>query len=137
MAAAQRPMDEPPAYDVYLSYNPRDRDAVREFEALLLEAGLSVWRDESGLEPGDHWQSELASALSQAGFVAVCVGPTGLARGQLGEIEVADARAASDPDFRFAAVLLPGVPEGFSSTALPPQLASRQWVDLRAGIDEA
>jgi hypothetical protein len=29
------------------------------------------------------------------------------------------------------------VPEGFSSAALPAQLASRQWIDLRPGLDQA
>jgi hypothetical protein len=130
-------MTEASAYDVYLSYNRSDVEVVRELEKHLVGAGLSVWRDEAALEPGVDWQSALASALSQAGFVAVCVGPTGLASGQLREIEVADARAASEPDFRFAAVLLPGVPEGFSSAALPAQLASRQWIDLRSGLDQA
>ena len=123
-----------PGSDVYLSYNRADVKIVRELEQALLSAGIDVFRDETRLPTGADWQEVLTSAISTAAFVAVCVGPTGLAQGQLQEIDAADARAAVDPDFQFAAVLLPGVPENFPSAALPIQLASRQWLDLRQGL---
>ena len=123
-----------PGFDVYLSYNGADVKIVRELEQALVSAGIDVFRDETGLPTGADWQEVLTSAISKAAFVAVCVGPTGLAQGQLQEIDAADARAAVDPDFQFAAVLLPGVPENFPAAALPIQLASRQWLDLRRGL---
>jgi hypothetical protein len=46
------------------------------------------------------------------------------------------ARAEADPDFRFAAVLLPGLPADFSPSSLPVELAVRLWLDLRPGISE-
>lgn len=123
-------------YDVYLSYSRRDAEVVRELERHLVEAGLEVWRDESGIQTGEDWQTALTSALARARFIAVCVGPAGLAAEQFHEIEAAAARTATDPDVRFAAVLLPGVPEDFPASALPVQLASRQWLDLRSGMSE-
>lgn len=128
------PMTQAPAFDVYLSYSLQDVEMVKGFERYLVDMGLNVWRDETGLQTGDDWQSVLATALARSRLVAICVGPGGLATGQLQEIEAAAARASEEPDFRLAAVLLPGLPEDFSSSALPFELAQRQWIDLRAGL---
>lgn len=127
-------MTQAPGFDVYLSYNHRDGELVRELERHLVDAGLKVWRDETQIQSGVDWEAAAAAALAEASFVAVCVGPTGLGPGQLREIEAAEARAATEPDFRIAAVLLAGVPDDFPAAALPVQLASRQWADLRSGI---
>jgi hypothetical protein len=130
-------MTQEPAFDVYLSYSRQDVEIVRELERYLIDAGLNVWRDETGISTGAEWQSALATAFARSSFVAICVGPRGLGKGQLEEVEGAVARAATEPDFRFAAVLLPGVPEDFSPSLLPFQLADRQWIDLRSGLAEA
>lgn len=129
-------MTQSPKFDVYLSHNPDDSDAVRELEQRILEGGFSVGPDTTyaeGLGPFNV-QSMIASDLAQARSVFVCVGPSGLGPRQELEIGFVAARAASEPDFNFAAVLLPGVPEDFSSAALPAPLASRQWIDARSGI---
>lgn len=121
--------------DVYLSYNQEDIEAVGELESDLKQAGLSVWI-ESPPETEDRadLKSALASRLIVSRSAIVCVGPTGLSPWQLAEIDVAEARAASEPDFRIAPLLLPGVPTDFSPAALPRALASRQWIDLRSGV---
>jgi hypothetical protein len=122
-----------PAYDVYLSYSRGDDKVIEELHRRLTNSGLRVWRDEQ-IELGSDWAQALASALASARFAAICVGSSGLAPGQLREVEAAEAHAANDPDFRFAAVLLPGVPADLSAAALPVQLARRQWIDLRGGF---
>ena len=78
-------------FDVYLSYSRADRELVTELERLLVDAGLRVWRDETGIEVGEQWQMGLASALARARLVAVCVGPTGLGPGQLREVQAGTA----------------------------------------------
>jgi hypothetical protein len=122
--------------DVYLSYNARDLEAVGQLEAYLKEAGLSVWAETPDVGEA-QLHSVLASRNVEPRFMVVCVGPTGLSEWQLEEVELADARSASDPDFRFVAALLPGVPRDFSSAALPSALASRLSVDLREGTSGA
>jgi hypothetical protein len=126
-------MSATPTYDVYLSYSRDDAEIVGELQRRLGDSGLRVWRDEQ-MEPGSEWAQALASALASARFAAICIGPSGLARGQQREVDAAEARAANDPDFRFGAVLLPGVPADLSAAALPVQLARRQWIDLRSGF---
>lgn len=51
----------------------------------------------------------MASALAGARVAVVYVGPTGIGQGQLGELAIIQAQASSDPDFRYADTLLPGV----------------------------
>jgi hypothetical protein len=128
-------MAEAPGFDVYLSYNRADFEIVQQLHQDLEQEGFEVFSDVTAIAAGVNWQDVLTSALSTAAFVAICVGPTGLGDGQLREIEAAEARGAVDPDFRYAAVLLPGVPEDFPAAALPFQLRSRQWLDLRSGSD--
>jgi WD40 repeat protein len=52
------------------------------------------------------------------------------------EVSVAQDRAARQRDFRLFPVLLPGLPEPFDPSSLPPFLATRMWVDLRGGIED-
>lgn len=128
-------MSASPTYDVYLSYSHDDTEIVGELHRRLTDSGLRVWRDEQ-IELGSDWAKALASALASARFAAICIGPSGLAPGQLREVDAAEAHAANDPDFRFGGVLLPGVPADLSAAALPVQLARRQWIDLRSGFSK-
>jgi len=130
-------MTAEPGLDVFLSYSRRDGDLVAELQRELEAVGLVIWRDETSLMPSEPWQPAITDALARAKLVLICVGPTGLQPGQLQELGFATARAASDPDVRYAAALLPGVPPDFPASALPSDLAVRQWVDLRAGVSGA
>jgi hypothetical protein len=121
-------------YDVYISYNLGDRDIVEKLRSRLVDYGLQVWIDLE-IAPSERWQDALSEALHNSQSVAFCIGPAGLGRGQLSEVEAAATRAAGDHDFRFFALLLPGAV--VSASLLPPPLAERQWVDLRSGLDDA
>ena len=57
--------------------------------------------------------------------------------GARGLSHVALDRAAKDRGFRLFLVLLPGLPDPFDATRLPPFLSTRTWVDLRKGIDDS
>jgi hypothetical protein len=63
--------------------------------------------------------------------------PHGLGDWVREEMAVALDRAAKDRSFRLFLVLLPGLPEPFDATSLPPFLSTRTWVDLRQGIEDA
>jgi hypothetical protein len=52
------------------------------------------------------------------------------------EIDLAHTRAAKDPTFRVFPVLLPGLPDPFDESYLPPFMKTRTWVDLRKGLDD-
>jgi hypothetical protein len=119
-------------YDVFLSYNSADSDAVHRIAEHLQRERLEPWLDKWVLTPGKSWQDEIVDGLSRSSTCAVMVGPNGLGDWAREELAVAHDRAAKDRDFRLFLVLLPGAPE-----ITDPRLAflrTRTWVDLRTGI---
>jgi WD40 repeat protein len=122
-------------YDVFLSYNGRDRDVVERVAARLRDLGVEPWLDVWCLAPGGRWQDEIAAGLANSAACAVFVGSSDLGNWEQQELGVALDRAARDPDFRVFPVLLPGVPEPFDATGLSPFLSMRTWVDLRHGVE--
>ncbi|MGH2628757.1 MAG: toll/interleukin-1 receptor domain-containing protein [Anaerolineales bacterium] len=68
----------PPTYDVFLSYNSRDREAVREVYEALKHRRLMPWLDVEALTPGRLWQEEAEEGLSTCRAAAVFVGPAGI-----------------------------------------------------------
>ena len=121
-------------YDVFLSYNSADGEAVHRIAEQLKRERLDPWLDKWVLTPGRSWQEEIVDGLASSSTCAVMVGPNGLGDWAREEMAVAHDRAAKDRDFRLFLVLLPGAPE-----ITDPRLAflrTRTWVDLRAGITD-
>ena len=119
-------------FDVFLSYNRDDEDAVGRIAEHLQRERLEPWLDKWVLTPGKSWQEEMGEGLSNASTCAVVVGPSGLGDWAREELAVAADRAAKDRDFRLFLVLLPGAPE-----ITDPRMAflrTRTWVDMRSGI---
>ncbi len=127
---------DPPHFAVFLSHNSRDKPAVEWLAEKLKRAGVEPWLDKWCLTPGGNWQDELAAGLRGSSACAVFVGSNGLGDWVREELGVALDRAAKDRAFRLFLVLLPGLPEPFDSSTLPPFLSTRTWVDLRSGIEE-
>src|SRR2546430_2979858 len=123
-------------FDVFLSHNSRDKPAVERLAEKLKRAGLEPWFDRWCLTPGGQWQDEIAAGLRASAACAVSVGPHGLGDWSREELNVALDRAAKDRAFRLFLILLPGLPEPFESTTLPPFLGTRTWVDLRHGTED-
>lgn len=123
-------------FDIFLSHNSRDKPTVTRVAEKLKRAGLEPWLDAWCLTPGGNWQEELATGLRACSSCAVFVGPHGLGDWVREELGIALDRAAKDRTFRLFLVLLPGLPEPFDASALPPFLSTRTWVDLREGIEK-
>jgi len=133
--AGESPRIDVRPFDVFLSYNgAHDRDAVERCAVELKRTRLEPWFDRWVLTPGRDWQQEIATGLTDSSACAVFVGADGLGPWEQQELAVALDRAAKDPSFRLFLVLLPGLPEPFDATTLPPFLSTRTWVDLRAGF---
>lgn len=126
-----------PHFDVFLSHNSRDKPAVERVGEKLRRGGIEPWLDKWHLTPGRPWHEELAVVLRACAACAVFVGPHGLGDWVREELAVALERAARDRGFRLFLVLLPGLPEPFDATSLPPFLSTRTWIDLRKGVDDA
>ena len=84
------PLDGPP-YDVFLSYNSRDRTAVRR---------VAVWFDKDALPPGAPWMRELEARLGDSRACAVFYGPNDIVGWERQEMEVALSRGTADHGFR-------------------------------------
>src|SRR5262249_15403390 len=64
-------------FDVFLSYNGRDREQVTGIAIRLKERGLLPWLDVWEIPPGARWQQELQKRLRAIRSVAVFIGPAG------------------------------------------------------------
>jgi hypothetical protein len=124
-----------PQFDIFLSHNSRDKPAVEEIGLKLKAAGLKPWLDKWELVGGARWQSALADGLRACLTCGVFIGPNGFGDWAREELDVAQNRAAKEPNFRLIPVLLPGLPEPFDFDSLPPFLTARTWMDLRNGFN--
>lgn len=127
----------PPKFDVFLSHNSRDKEAVERIARRLKQEAIEPWFDKWCLTPGGDWQDELADGLRRSSSCAVFVGPGGIGDWERLEFKVATDRMAKERDFRVFLVLLPGLPDPFDVSSLPPFLCTRTWVDLRKGVADS
>ncbi|HEX8921513.1 MAG TPA: TIR domain-containing protein [Pyrinomonadaceae bacterium] len=132
------PSVEPRAsgFDVFLSHNSREKPVVKRLAEKLKREKIEPWLDVWCLTSGGDWQNELAAGLRDSRACAVFVGPSGIGNWEDLEYKLATDRMAKERDFRLFLVLLPGLPEPFDASTLPPFLSIRTWVDLRRGIED-
>jgi WD40 repeat protein len=123
-------------FDVFLSHNSREKPVVERLAEKLKREGIEPWLDKWCLTPTGDWQDELAQGLRASATCAVFVGPSGIGSWEDLEYKLATDRMAKDRAFRVFLVLLPGLPEPFDTSALPPFLSTRTWIDLRKGIED-
>jgi eukaryotic-like serine/threonine-protein kinase len=119
-------------YDLFLSYNSRDRDAVEKIHESLKALDLRPWFDRESLTPGRLWQEEAEEGLKSCRAAAVFIGPNGIGPWESLEMRVLLTRVARQ-GFPLIPVALPGAP---AELELPAFLAELTWVDLRTGITE-
>lgn len=124
-------MSDDKLYDVFLSHNGHDKEAVEDLARRLEdEAQLRPWLDKWNLVPGEPWQEALELALDGSRTCAVFLGPNGVGPWQNEEMRAALQDRVNHSSFRVIPVLLPG--------ALPPDrkqlprfLSRLTWVDFR------
>ena len=126
----------PQRFAVFLSHNSREKPVVERIAEKLKREGLEPWLDKWCLTPAGDWQDELAAGLRASEACAVFIGPSGIGSWEDLEYKLATDRMAKDRAFRVFLVLLPGLPEPFDTSALPPFLSTRTWIDLRKGIED-
>jgi len=60
---------------VFLSYDRADEAFAKALSSELARRGLSVWRDEDELLPGDNWAMQTGAALKRSKAMVVLVSP--------------------------------------------------------------
>ena len=119
------------AVDLCLLFDSSDTDHMRGLaHALLSDHGIRASYTTWGLGDDDH-----VEAVRVARACAVFIGARGLGDWSSGALAMALRRTIRGADQSLIAVLLPGAPEPFDATTLPPPLNTRQWLDLRSGVN--
>src|SRR5450432_3434874 len=63
-------------HHIFLSYSHHDTVIMERVRAYLTNAGLDVWIDETGIEPGiPSWKRAIQSALRESGCLVVIFSP--------------------------------------------------------------
>jgi hypothetical protein len=63
---------------VFISYSRKDLAFVERLAKDLMDAGLKVWYDLSGLEAGTRWGKEIQNALQQSQYLLVILSPNSI-----------------------------------------------------------
>lgn len=119
-------------FDVFLSYNTKDKSEIRELARLLLKRNLKVWWDEDQLVPGRPWQEALEEIIQVVHSAAVFVGKDGLGPWETREMR-SFLQQFVDRSLPVIPVLLPGA---LTKPELPLFLRAFTWVDLRDGFTD-
>src|ERR1044072_2102209 len=118
-------------YDVFFSYNSRDREQIEEIARRLTELGIKVFLDRWYLTPGFDWHQCLEQILATCGAGVVFQGRHGFGACQKREQSLALARQLYEPNLPVIPVLLPGADREWGF------LFVNTWIDFREGISDA
>jgi nucleotide-binding universal stress UspA family protein len=122
--AVLRGKEDVAEYDLFLSYNWQDKDAVRSIARRLRNRGLRPWMDERQLRPGVLWQPELEEIIARVPAAAVIIGAQ---RGPWQTREIyAFIQQSVDRGCAIVPVLLPDA----NTADLPVFLQGLTWVNL-------
>jgi len=124
-------------FDIFLSHSSADKDLVERIAEKLQTEGVKPWPDKWCLVPGQPFQDQLSNALNSCRTCGIFVGQNGVGDWAREELRFAQDRATKNSAFGLIPILLPGVPEPFDYSKLPPFLTQRTWVDFRRGFDES
>ena len=130
-------LNNPKKYDVFLSYNSQEKEAVLRIAERLKKEGINPFLDKWHLIPGDPWMEALEKALDDSQTCAVFIGPNGISPWENEEMRAAINQRVTDPEqaFRVIPVLLPGADRGIRGR-LPIFLKRTTWVEFRESIDD-
>jgi len=83
------PKERTPRFDVFLSYNSKDKLLVTQLKTRLSVHGLRAWLDQDELQPGASWQHLLETGIRASKSVVILVGKDGLGPWEKEEMQAA------------------------------------------------
>ena len=120
-------------FDVFLSYNSKDKAFVGSVARQLKEKGILPWMDDEQIRPGEQWQKALERDLKRIKCAVVFVTANGIRPWQDQEIQAFLQELSRRKRVVIPAVL-PDKSEGNARqkrVRLPLFLKNMQWVDFR------
>lgn len=116
--------------DVFLSYSRKDNFAMERVRDDLRNAGLKVWVDTEGLEPGTVvWERSIEKAIQDAGCILTIMSPDA----KNSEWVARELATAGFHNKLIYSLLV----DGDESTSIPLRLATSQWIDGRKNYKTA
>jgi GTPase SAR1 family protein len=122
--AVLRGKEDVAEHDVFLSYNGRDKDAVRSIAQRLRSRGLRPWMDERQLRPGQQWQPELEEIIARVPAAALVFGA------QRGPWQAREIYAFIQQSVSRGCVIVPVLLPDADTADLPVFLQGLTWVNL-------
>lgn len=120
-------------FDVFISYNNKDKAEVKEIARQLQGKGMKPWLDEWEIRPGLSWQNALDQQISQIHAAAVFVGKEGIGPWERMEMN-AYLRKFVRHGSPVIPVLLKDAPK---QPSLPTFLEEMHYVDFRTPNPDA
>ena len=115
-------------FDVFLSYNSKDRAEVKEIAQQLKERGMRPWLDEWEIRPGSSWLDALEKQIDTIQAAAVFVGKEGIGPWQHMEVNAYLRKFVS----RGCPVIPVLLKDAAQKPPLPIFLHEVNYVDFRA-----
>lgn len=132
MNSPASPSAPPEQYDVFLSHNSRDKDAVERIARRLQDEQITAWLDKWDLTPGRSSIQGIEDGLMASRSCVIFYGPAGIGPWHELERHAALVKSVnSRGEFPVIPVLLPGVKEPAKAT-LPPLLQDVTWVEFNS-----
>ncbi len=120
-------------FDVFLSYNTKNKPIIRELAEALVARGLTPWLDVDQIAPGAIFQDELENGMNNSRAAIAAYGEQGSGPWQTEEVRILLQHSVSSGK-PVIPVILPGAPD---KPRLPAFLAQRNWLDLTNGLTSA
>jgi len=113
--------------DVFISYSTDAKPWAERLSESLEQQGVSTWADFKSIRPGQRWAQEIQSALDDAKYFLIVVGPKShIGEWQDREWQGALERTWADPKKRIIPVLV--------DDAVPPSFL-KNWVHVQLQLD--
>ena len=126
-APAGQPSSRPEQPDVFLSYSRKDSDFARRLGEALAARDKEVWADWEDIPATAEWRGEISSGIDAADSFAFVISPDSLRSEECGK-ELTHA-------LEHGKRIVPLLYRDANGLAVPPELASRNWIFFRAEDD--
>jgi len=123
---------EKPHFDVFLSYNSKDKDSVLKIATKLKEKGIKPWLDIWELKAGDSVQDKLGGQIDSVDSAAIFFGEHGS-----GPWHIEEQKALINMFINKRCRVIPVILENCSEKPeIPPFLLDKKSIDFRNPLKE-
>jgi hypothetical protein len=98
-------------FDVFLSHNSKDKEAVERLALRLKQRNLRVWLDKWEMPPGSNILQTIAQGIANSRKIAVFLGPHSLGKWENPEMQIAITNSIQNVNKPVFGVVLPGAPD--------------------------